>query len=197
MYQCPKKLFTFKEYSRFDHSDFPAHSVFTSDVYWGHLGTSILGNSSSAANNTWSKLTSRLSFRFLWLWYGVGTHKHCIFINVIAESTTLERCKEIFFLYALSGSSYTLRFLYIRKVKFGAHGWWTRTYQRHLFVKATVQACHWKKGALMLWKTYHFSLLWFCYAFQLIWLGMKSLSIKNVWRFNFTDDKKCFNLPYT
>ena len=38
-------------------------------------------------------------------------------INVIAESITLERCKELF-LYALSGSDYTSRFFRIRKVKF-------------------------------------------------------------------------------
>ena len=47
----------------FDHSDFLAHSMFTSDVCWGSLGTSIFGNSSSAANNTWSRLPSRLPFR--------------------------------------------------------------------------------------------------------------------------------------
>ena len=68
MYQCSKKLVKYKEYSCFDHSDFPAHSMFTSDVCWGSLGTSIFGNSSSAANNTWSRLPSRLFFRFLWLW---------------------------------------------------------------------------------------------------------------------------------
>ena len=59
--QCSKNLFKYKEYSCFDHSDFPAHSMFTFDVCWGSLGTSIFGNSSSAANNTWSKLPSRLS----------------------------------------------------------------------------------------------------------------------------------------
>ena len=69
MYQCSKKLVKYKEYSCFDHSDFPAHSVFASDVCWGSLGTSIFGNSSSAANITRSRLPSRLSFHFLWLWY--------------------------------------------------------------------------------------------------------------------------------
>ena len=44
--------------------DFPSHSMFTFDVFCGSLGTSIFGNSSSAANNT----GSRLPFRFLWLW---------------------------------------------------------------------------------------------------------------------------------
>ena len=68
MYQCSKKLVKYKEYSCFDHSDFPAHSMFTFDVCWGSLGTSIFGNSSSAANITRSKLPSRLSFRFFWLW---------------------------------------------------------------------------------------------------------------------------------
>ena len=69
MYQCSKKLVTCKEHCCFDHSDFPAHSMFTSDVCWGSLGTSIFGNSSSAASNTRSRLHSRLSFRFLRLWY--------------------------------------------------------------------------------------------------------------------------------
>ena len=43
------------------------HSVFTFDVCWGSLGTSIWGHSSSIANNTQSRLPSRLSFRFFWL----------------------------------------------------------------------------------------------------------------------------------
>ena len=68
MYHCSKKLVTCKEHCCFDHSDFPAHSMFTSDVCWGSLGTSIFGNSSSAASNTRSRLPSGLSFRFLWLW---------------------------------------------------------------------------------------------------------------------------------
>ena len=67
LYQYSKKLVTYKEYSCFDNSDFSAHSLFTFDVYRGSLGTSIFGNSSSAANNIWSRLPSRLSFRFLWL----------------------------------------------------------------------------------------------------------------------------------
>ena len=32
MYQCSKKLVTYKEYSCFDHSDFPGHSMCTFDV---------------------------------------------------------------------------------------------------------------------------------------------------------------------
>ena len=52
MYQCSEKLSTCKENCCFDHSHFPAHSVFVSDVCCGSLGTSIFGNSSSAASNT-------------------------------------------------------------------------------------------------------------------------------------------------
>ena len=37
---------------------------------------------------------------------GLGTHKYCISINVIAESIILERCKEPLFLHALSGPDY-------------------------------------------------------------------------------------------
>ena len=46
-------------------TDFPAHSMFTFDEFFGSLGTSIFRNSSSAANNTRSRLPFRLSFRFL------------------------------------------------------------------------------------------------------------------------------------
>ena len=49
--------------------DFAAHSRFIFEEFWGSLGTSIFGKSSSAANDTRSWLPSRLSFRFLWLWY--------------------------------------------------------------------------------------------------------------------------------
>ena len=42
MYQCSKKLATYKEYCCFDHSDYLARSMFTFDVCWGSLGTSIL-----------------------------------------------------------------------------------------------------------------------------------------------------------
>ena len=41
--QCPKNLVKYKEYSCFDHSDFPVHSVFTFDVCCGSLGTIYLG----------------------------------------------------------------------------------------------------------------------------------------------------------
>ena len=49
---------------------------------------------------------------------GVGTHKYRMLINVIAENITLERCKEILFLHALSGSDHTSSFLYVGIVKF-------------------------------------------------------------------------------
>ena len=67
MYQCFKRLVTYKEYSCFDHSNFLAHSMFTSDVCWDSLGTSIFENSSLVTSNTRSRLPSRLSFRFLCL----------------------------------------------------------------------------------------------------------------------------------
>ena len=41
---------------------------------------------------------------------GVGTHKYCMSINVIGESVTLERCKELLFLHALLRQAFcTLR----------------------------------------------------------------------------------------
>ena len=78
MYLCSKKLVPYKEYCCFDHSNFPAHSVFTFDVCWGSLGTSIFWNSSSAASNTRSRLPSRLSFRFLWLWFEENIFIMCV-----------------------------------------------------------------------------------------------------------------------
>ena len=54
-----------KEYILYSCFDFLAHSIFTFDEFSGSLGTSIFGNSISAANNTRSRLPSRLSFRFL------------------------------------------------------------------------------------------------------------------------------------
>ena len=65
MYQCSKKPVTYKEYSCFNHSDFPANSMFTFDVCSGSLGTSIFRNSSLVANNTQSGLPSRLLLHFL------------------------------------------------------------------------------------------------------------------------------------
>ena len=67
MYQCSKRLVKYKDYSCFDDSDFPAHSVFTFDVCWGSLCTNVFGNPSSAVYNTRLRLLSRVSFRFLWL----------------------------------------------------------------------------------------------------------------------------------
>ena len=76
MYQCSKKLVTYKEYSFFGHSNFPAHSMFTFHVCWGSLATSIFENSSLVASNTLSRLPSRLSFCLLWLCY----HEETLFI---------------------------------------------------------------------------------------------------------------------
>ena len=45
--------------------DFQVLSMFTFDVLYGNMGTSIFGNLSSTANNTRTRLPSRLSFRFL------------------------------------------------------------------------------------------------------------------------------------
>ena len=50
--------------------------------------------------------------------YGVRNHKYCMSIDVIAESITLERCKEPLFLHVLSGSYYMSSFFHIGKVKF-------------------------------------------------------------------------------
>lgn len=50
-----------KEHSCFD---FMGCSLFTIDVFWG---TSIFGNSSSSADDTQSRLSSRISFCSLWL----------------------------------------------------------------------------------------------------------------------------------
>ena len=41
--------------------------MFTFDEFWGSLGTNIFRNSSCTSNNTRSRLTPRLPFRFLWL----------------------------------------------------------------------------------------------------------------------------------
>ena len=48
--------------------DFLAHSMFIFGVFCGSLCTSIFDNSSLAAKKTWSRIHSRLYFRFLWLW---------------------------------------------------------------------------------------------------------------------------------
>ena len=63
MYISATRSWSHKEYRCFD---FPAHTVFTFDVFWvGSLGNSIFGSPSSAAKNTRSRLPSRLPFRFL------------------------------------------------------------------------------------------------------------------------------------
>ena len=71
IYQGSKKLVISNSYSCFD---FSVPSMFTFDVCWGSLGTSIFGNSSSAANNTGTRVPSRLSFRFLWLCWNWQKH---------------------------------------------------------------------------------------------------------------------------
>ena len=38
--------------------------MFTSDAFWGSMGTTISGNSSSAANNAQTKLPFRLSYDY-------------------------------------------------------------------------------------------------------------------------------------
>ena len=65
-YISAPRSWSHKEYSCFK---FLVHSVF---IFWGSLGTSIFGNSSSTTNNTRSRLFSKISFRFLWLWYYEG-----------------------------------------------------------------------------------------------------------------------------
>ena len=55
--------------------DFPADSMFIFDIFWGSLGTSIIGDSSSPVSNTQSRLPSVLSFRFLWLWSDIKPRK--------------------------------------------------------------------------------------------------------------------------
>ena len=57
-----------EDISMLQKADFPAHSMFTFDVFRRNLDTSIFENSSSAAaNNHRPSLPSGLSFHFLWL----------------------------------------------------------------------------------------------------------------------------------
>ena len=76
MYQCSKKLVTYKECSCFD---FPAYLMFTFDVWIWFITFDVAwvlvssGNSSSTANNTQSRLPTRPFFRFLWLWIYLRT----------------------------------------------------------------------------------------------------------------------------
>ena len=103
MCQLSKKLITYKQYCCFYLSDFPTHSMFTFDVCRGSLGTSIFGNSSSAASNTWFRLPSRLSFRFLWLCLYATAHKTWCF-----EKFTLE--------LDASSCSFKITFILLRQV---------------------------------------------------------------------------------
>ena len=59
VYQYSNKLVKYKEFSCFGHSGFPAHLMFIVDVCCDSLGTSIFGDSSSAASNTRSRLPSK------------------------------------------------------------------------------------------------------------------------------------------
>ena len=49
--------------------------------FWGSLGASIFGNSSLVANNTRSRLPSRISFRFLWLCFWQNS-VHCGLLGI-------------------------------------------------------------------------------------------------------------------
>ena len=51
---------------------------------------------------------------------GVGFYTSCISVNTIAAYIGLKRCKELFFLYSLSG--YTSNFYHVGKAKFGMQG---------------------------------------------------------------------------
>ena len=98
-------------------------------------------------------------------------------INVIAESITLERCKEILFLYALSGSDYMTHFFQITKVKFW-NPWLVNQDVPETFIHlGDCPSLSLKEGD-MLWKDLSFLfVMMILIAFQLIWLGMKSSNI--------------------
>ena len=78
-----------------DHSVFPAYLMFTFYVCWGSVGARIFGNSSSAANNTWSRLLSRLSFRFLWLCSFIVKQLFVLFEVKIRDFTLEEFSKRL------------------------------------------------------------------------------------------------------
>ena len=70
--------------------------MFTFDEFWGSLGNSIFGNSSSAANNGQSRLPSRFSFPFLWLCKYDYEYFNCFSegLTVKSESDSLKVEKE-------------------------------------------------------------------------------------------------------
>ena len=80
-YISAPKSWSHKEYSC---SAYPAHSMFTFDEFWGILGLSIFRNSSSVANNTQSRLSSRLP-DYLSISYDYGVVK-CDVLAVSRES---------------------------------------------------------------------------------------------------------------
>ena len=75
-------------------------SVFTFNAFWGSLGTSIFRNSSSATSNTRARLSYKLSFHFLWLWFPVFRTRiylveHCFksWLKLIADDNDILRCQ--------------------------------------------------------------------------------------------------------
>ena len=73
--QCSKKLVKYKDTVVLTILTLQHIQCLYFDVCWGSLGTSIFGKSSLVAYNTLSKLPSRLSFRFLWLWKKPKTNR--------------------------------------------------------------------------------------------------------------------------
>ena len=76
------------EYSCFD---FPAHPLFTFDVFWGSLSTSVFGNSILAANNAWSRLQfvmTMLSERFS-IYKPEPTNKLTSFLVILLQITKM------------------------------------------------------------------------------------------------------------
>ena len=100
-YISAPRSWSHKEYSC---SAYPAHSVFTFDEFWGILGLSIFRNSSSVANNTQSRLSSRIPFLMTMVLLNVmflqsqGNHK---FITIFAISPK-NTCKGIHFYLSCS-----------------------------------------------------------------------------------------------
>ena len=66
-----------------------------SNEFWGSLGTNIFRNSSWASNNTRSRLTPRLPFRFLWLCFLTmckSTVRKVLIKNKIKKNTAPALC---------------------------------------------------------------------------------------------------------
>ena len=90
MYQCSKSWSHIKNIVVLPILTF-RHIQCLNLMYADSLGTNIFGNSSSAASNTRSRLPSRLSFRFLWLWYYIYINKQwcSFFLNIFWNYTRL------------------------------------------------------------------------------------------------------------